>query len=133
MQGSPGSLGLTAPEMCFLPKTPHRLITCAACLCSPHIASAVIMPQTPCSSQTCLHKALLGPPNMHPAGGRRLVTKEQAGQDRQTSGDQQEGCTYHSLYRLLLAHRMPKSKEKQWVNGAAGVQSHSQRLHPIPQ
>lgn len=87
LKGFPGSLGLRALKFCFLPKTSPHLITCAAHLCSPPTASAAMMPQAPLSSQSCLHKVLLGQPGMHPACGRRLVTRAWPDQHRQTSRD----------------------------------------------
>lgn len=110
MQGSPGSLGLTAPEMCFLPKTPYHLITCAACLCSPHIASAVIMPQTPCSSPTCLHKALLGPPQHAPSWWQEVSYKG-AGRPRPTDKRGPTGRMHLPL--TVQAPAGPQSAKKQ--------------------
>lgn len=116
VQGFPGFLGLWAPKFCFLPKTSPCLIICPAYLCSPPTASAAVMPQTPLSSQSCLHKAPLGHPSTHPDCGRRLVTREWPDQHR-TDKQGLRGSTHHSLYRLLPAHRVPKSKEKQGLMG----------------
>lgn len=61
-------------HLCCLPVQPTH------CLCCNHATDTL-------SSQSSIHKALLGHPGMHPACARRLVTREWPDQHRQTSRD----------------------------------------------
>lgn len=116
LQGFSGSLGLMAPKFCFQPKTsPHLIIwSCLPvqpthCLCCNDATDTPVLPVVP--PQDTVRAA------QHAPSLWQKVSYKGMARPTQTDKQGLRGSTHHSLYRLLPAHRVPKSKEKQGLMG----------------